>query len=671
MKPLLTSLREVWNRLSRLDVACIALVAAGLLLELLGISGTVFSFLEYLAVLAGLYLLFHFIAWWRSRLLWSLRNRLIVAYLLIAVVPVVSIVILGVMAARILYSQLGAYLLYEDIHRRIEMVADIAQHIAIAHETLPARIKESESESMLATESKAVHDKELPKLDISFSNDLSLLRNVAGSGKDSFAGLIQEPTPEGESLSLVSLRGIPNRKEARMVVLRVPFSTRGKDTSDFLGTIAPDLGAIQLNLMENYEGTATPGVLYRSGDKQYRVAKRIIASNRALQDPMFWFDSPVNVVSRLDAVFVGKDGAVDLVRPLLAVSNARPSRLSARIFTSLGELRGSYVIFFVLVLIIFLLIEAVAWTTGIVLTRRITRAVADLYRGTQYVQARDYSHRVQIEKQDQLGALADSFNKMTSSISELIEEETKRRRLENEISIAREVQNQLFPSTLPSVPGVEIEAICKAARSVSGDYYDFIQLSPTHVAIAIADISGKGISAALLMASLQAALRSQALTEGSETISTADLVARLNRHLVRNTGDDRFATFFIAVYDSSTRTLRYTNAGHLPSFLICNASSHLLDKGGMVLGVLDDYVYEQGVVQVAPDSILIGYSDGLVEPENVYGEEFGIARLKEAAVRVHHAAPLMVAESLMAAAEEWAGTPEQADDMTVIVARLR
>jgi sigma-B regulation protein RsbU (phosphoserine phosphatase) len=243
--------------------------------------------------------------------------------------------------------------------------------------------------------------------------------------------------------------------------------------------------------------------------------------------------------------------------------------------------------------------------------------------------------------------------------------------LENEISIAREVQNQLFPRTLPSVPGVEIEAICKAARSVSGDYYDFIQLSPTHVALAIADISGKGISAALLMASLQAALRSQLLTEGSDCLSTAELVARLNRHLVRNTGDDRFATFFIAVYDSVSRTLRYTNAGHLPAFLICHGSSKLLEEGGMVLGVLDDYVYEEGSLEIGPDALVIGYSDGLVEPENVYGEEFGIRRLKEAAIRLQGAAPLMVAESLMAAAEEWAGTPEQMDDMTVIVARLR
>jgi serine phosphatase RsbU (regulator of sigma subunit) len=585
--------------------------------------------------------------------------------LFIAFVPILSIFILVVMAARILYSQLGAYLLYEDIHHRIEMIADIAQHIAIAHRTLPPSITEKEAERILALQSAAVHDRELPGLDINFSSNLSLLSKVDKQGKNSFAGLLQEGDSGSALLSLISLRRIEDSKEPRVVVLRVPVN------ADFLNTIAPDLGVIQLNLMENYEGKEPAGVLYSSGDKQYRVANRIVASNRTLQAPLFWLDSPVNVVSRLDSADVAKDGAVDLARPLLAVFNARPSRLNARIFTSLGDLRKTYVIFFVLVGIIFLLIWAVAWTTGIVLTRRITRAVADLYKATQFVQAADFSHRIPVERLDQLGVLSDSFNQMTGSIGTLIEEQNKRQRLENEIFIAREVQNQLFPNTLPSVPGVEIEAICKAARSVSGDYYDFIQLSPTHVAIAIADISGKGISAALLMASLQAALRSQALTEGSESLSTAELVARLNKHLVRNTGDDRFATFFIAVYDSATRTLRYTNAGHLPSFLICNGSSHLLDKGGMVLGVVEDYSYEQGVLEVAPDSLLIGYSDGLVEPENVYGEEFGIARLREAAIRVQSAKPSMVAESLMAAAEEWAGTPEQADDMTVIVTRLR
>jgi sigma-B regulation protein RsbU (phosphoserine phosphatase) len=661
MKPFRANLKEVWSRLSRLDLASTAVAAGGLILALLGINGGPANFLKYLAVLAGVYLLFRLIGWWRNKLLWSLRNRLIVAYLFIAFVPILLIVALVLLAGRILYSQLGAYLLHEDINNRIEMISDIAEHIAIAHQTLPTGITEHESESILASQSRAVHDRELPGLRISFSDDVSLLRGISSGDKKKFAGLLQQ----GDSVSLTSLRSIPDRKGERVVTLRVPV------TPDFLNTVAPDLGAIQLNLMEPYTGGVQQGVIYTSGGEQYKVANRIVARNRALQSSMFWLDTTVDVVSSLNSAYVGKDGKVELLRPVLAVFNARPSRLTGRIFTSLGELRDSYLLLLIIIGIIFLLIEVAAFVTGFVLTRRITRAVADLYRGTQYVQARDYSHRVPIERRDQLGELADSFNKMTGSISDLIEEETKRRRLENEISIAREVQNQLFPSTLPSVPGVEIEAICKAARSVSGDYYDFIQLSPTHVAIAIADISGKGISAALLMASLQAALRSQMLTEGTEHLSTAELVARLNKHLVRNTGDDRFATFFIAVYDSATRTLRYTNAGHLPAFLICHGSAVLLDKGGMVLGVVDDYDYEEGSLEVGQEALLIGYSDGLVEPENVYGEEFGIRRLREAAVRLQGAAPLMVAESLMAAAEEWAGTPEQADDMTVIVARLR
>ena len=661
MRPFLASLKEIRGRLSWLDLTATAIAAAGLLLELLGINGGPFSFLKFLAVLAGLYLFVRLLGWWRNKLLWSLRNRLIVAYLFIAVVPILLIVALVGIAGRILYSQLGAYLLHEDIQQRIGMIKDISEHIAVAHGTLPAGIAREDSERILASQSHAVHDHELPGLSISFSEDRSLLHEISAPGKKSFAGLLQQ----GAALYLISLRAIPDPQDDRVITLRVPV------TPEFLATVAPDLGAIQLNLMERYTGGTQQGVIYSSGTEQYRVAGRIVARNRVLQDAAFWIDTPVNVVSSLNSVFIAKDGKVEMVRPVLAVFNARPSKLNSRIFASFGELRLFYLILFILAGVAFLLIEAAALVTGIVLTRRITKAVAELYGATQFVQRGDFSHRVQIEHRDQLGELGESFNQMTGSISTLIEEQNKRQRLENEISIAREVQNQLFPSTLPSVPGVEIEAICKAARSVSGDYYDFIQLSPTHVAIAIADISGKGISAALLMASLQAALRSQMLTEGSEHLSTADLVARLNKHLVRNTGDDRFATFFIGVYDSATRNLRYTNAGHLPSFLICNGSAHLLDKGGMVLGVVEDYDYEQGVLEVAPDSLLIGYSDGLVEPENVYGEEFGIPRLKEAAVRVHGAAPLMVAESLMAAAEEWAGTPEQADDMTVLVARLR
>jgi phosphoserine phosphatase RsbU/P len=655
-----SNLRTAWDRISRLDLVASLLALAGGLAYLFEVEGSISNYLKFVAVLAAIYLLYRLLAWGRSRLLWSLRSRLIVAGLFIAVVPVLLLVLLAVRSAGILYSQLASYLLYEDVQRRRDMLADIAEHIAAAHGALPASVTEAESERILAAQSHSVHDRELPGLTIEFSGDPAFLRKIAPN-RQFFGGLLQQ----GEALSIISIRAMQERRSLRVVTLRVPV------TEEFLASIAPDLGAIQLNLMQRYAGGARQGVLYTTNGAQYETTRRIVARNRFLQPAILWIDSAVNVVSRLDSTYVGTDGTVDPVHPVLAVFNARPSQLSSRMFSSLGELRDTYLIAFVLILIAFFVIETGALITGLVLTRQITKAVNELYRATQYVQSGDFSHRVRIERRDQLGDLGESFNLMTGSISGLIEEQKQRQRLENEISIAREVQDQLFPRTLPKVPGVEIEAICKAARAVSGDYYDFIQLSPTHLAIAIADISGKGISAALLMASLQAALRSQVLVAGSETMSTAELVSRLNKHLVRNTGDDRFATFFIAVYDSATRNLRYTNAGHLPSFLISKDSALHLDKGGMVLGVVDDYCYEEGVVIVPPDSLLVGYSDGLVEPENVYGEEFGIRRLQQAAVHVQGEPPRVVAESLMTAAEEWAGTPEQADDMTVVVARLR
>ena len=669
-----TQLREVWRRMSRLDLAAFAMLLAGGVATAVPSEGRIFSFLKFLGILAGIYLLFRLIGWGRSRLLWSLRNRLIVAYLFIAVVPILLILTFVVLAGQFLYQQLGAYLLYEDLNRRIEMLADISEHIAAAHGTLLRGITQEEAERILAAQSHAVHDRELLGLSIEFSDDDSLLRKVA-EGKNSFAGLLQEERKRGRDvdsvdsnccLSLVSLRAIEMTKGIRIVKLRIPV------TPEFLATIAPDLGAVQLNLTQQYDGKVQSGVIYSTGGAQYEAAGYIPARNRKLQPAGFWLEPSVDVVSRLeDAVFVARDGTKGKPRPVFAVFSARPSQLNGRMFTTLGELRNFYLQIFAVFAIVFLLIWIGAFITGVVLTRQITKAVADLYNATQYVQSGDFTHRVRIERRDQLGVLGESFNQMTGSISGLIEEQKKRQRLENEIFIAREVQNQLFPQTLPHVPGVEIEAICKAARSVSGDYYDFIQLSPTHLAIAVADISGKGISAALLMASLQAALRSQMLVEGSERMSTAELVSRLNKHLVRNTGDDRFATFFIAVYDSATRMLRYTNAGHLPSFLISKDSAVHLDKGGMVLGVVEECCYEEGSIAVPRDALLVGYSDGLIEPENVYGEEFGIKRLRQAAVYVQESSPRVVAEALMAAAEEWAGTPEQADDMTVVVARLR
>ena len=183
----LLNLRKLWRRLSRPDLAAIVLFLAGGAAYLMDLSGSAFNFLKFFAVLAGIYLLFRLVAWGRNRLLWSLRNRLIVAGLFIAVVPVFLLLLLAARSAGILYSQLASYLLYEDIQRRKDMLADIAAHIAAAHSTLPRGISEAESERVLAAQSHSVHDRELPGLTIQFSNDSTLLRN-----RQIFAGLVQQ-----------------------------------------------------------------------------------------------------------------------------------------------------------------------------------------------------------------------------------------------------------------------------------------------------------------------------------------------------------------------------------------------------------------------------------------------------------------------------------------------
>jgi phosphoserine phosphatase RsbU/P len=660
MTPTRPNLSQLWRRLSRPDLAAIVFVVVGLAAAISGHFGGLFSFAKFVGLLSAGYLSFRVMSWWRNRLLWSLRNRLIVAYLFIAVVPVLLLLTLAVLAGQILYSQLGGYLLYEEIHSRLGNMADSAANIAAAERTLPASISDKVVEDALDAQIHVAYAKELPGLKIEFHADPRLLARVAGPNAKEFTGILQS----GGQIHLIAMREVESARGKNLVELSL------RVTPDFLETVASDLGPIQVTALQRADGEDSANAVLL-GNVRYRFQNRISTRHRTLQLPNYWFDPLIEGFSKLDATYLEPGEKAGEKQPVFASFTARPSVLNGRIFSSLGEFGSSRVLGFELVAGVLLLIEIVALITGIVLTRAITSAVDELYRATQQVQEGDLTHKVKIERRDQLGILGESFNLMTDSIVSLIEEQKQRQRLENEISIAREVQNQLFPQRMPSVPGVEIEAICKAARTVSGDYYDFIQLSETRIAIAIADISGKGISAALLMASLQAALRSQLLAPGSESMSTAELVSRLNRHLVRNTGDDRFATFFVAVYDSATRLLRYTNAGHLPSFCICGDHAIYLDKGGMVLGVFEDYAYEEGSEAVPPDAILVGYSDGLVEPENVYGEEFGIQRLRDAAIRLNASSPRAIAQGMMQSAEEWAGTPEQADDMTVIVARMR
>jgi phosphoserine phosphatase RsbU/P len=646
-----------WKSLSKLDwlalaLCVIGLAAAGNAVRNLPAAG----FFRLLGVLAIVYVLYRFWSRWREELLWSLRNRLILAYLFLGVVPTVLLLILASMLGQILYSQLGAYLLYHDIEDRVAIMSSLAATQA----SLPASLDEKAREKALTQQAELSVGQKMPKPRVNFEVMPKFFPEMAGPAGHSFSGLIQS----GNQLRLVGMRELENSQGKRIVEVSIPFD------SELLENVAPDLGPIEITLAQTVEDEAGKNSV-RIGTKNYRKLDKILTHKRELLPAESWLDPVVEGFSKLEAVYVSPEEKVEHAHPVFAFYKARRSQLNHRIFSSVGEFGGARVFQIQLLAVVFLVIELAALIIGVVLAKAITKTISELYRATQFVREGNFSHRVAVERKDQLGVLGESFNLMTSSINRLVDEQKQLQRLENEILIAREVQDQLFPRGFPKVEGLEIEAICKAARSVSGDYYDFIQLDPTHVAIALGDISGKGISAALLMASLQAALRSQLLTPGSEHLSTAELVGRLNKHLVRNTGEDRFATFLVAVYDMESRKLRYTNAGHLPGFCLSDSKSMHLDVGGMVLGIVDDYPYQEGVVDVPRDAVFIAYSDGLVEPENAYGEEFGVSRLEAAAQRVRQGDPKRIATALMTAAEEWSGSPEQADDMTVIVAKLK
>jgi sigma-B regulation protein RsbU (phosphoserine phosphatase) len=656
-------LRFVWRRLSRLDRVALAVVLLYLLYRILGrfqVSLPANSFIGLLAFLALAYLAVRLLAWARERLLWRLRNRLIVAYIFIAVVPVLLLLAMAALSTYILYWQLGAYIIYDDVQQRLgelEHVGDAVLATLISGG--PVSAERFSTPGVTAMLESARRD--LPNLQLELNTGKELLARPGHAESSSFRGLVQVQ----EKLWLRAVIGRPSPSGRVIVSASVPV------TPGLLESLAPEMGPIRVNVTQSAEASDSESTV-RIGVDRYKLLRggAVATRRRELQKAASWLDYAVEGVAKLDAV---TSAGADTSNPVLVSFVARPSALNHRLFSSLGEIASATINALFFIGVLFLMIEAAALVAGIMLTRTITHTVSELYEATQHVGRGDFTQRVRIQQKDQLGTLAESFNSMTSSISTLIEEQRQRQRLENELSIARQVQEQLFPQSVPSIPGIEVEAICRAARMVSGDYYDFLRVGPSRLGLVIADISGKGISAALLMANLQAALRSQVLLDGgsSAAVDTAATVKLLNRHLYINTSDERYATLFYAVYDAETLTLSYTNAGHLPPLYIAGDSVTKLDRGGTVVGLMDGVEYEQGSIQLEPGSLLVAYSDGLIEPENVYGEEFGAKRLLEVALRNRNGSPRGIAEALMAGVEEWASSPEQSDDMTVIVARRK
>ncbi|HEY2171616.1 MAG TPA: SpoIIE family protein phosphatase [Candidatus Angelobacter sp.] len=617
----------------------------------------------FLGWAAFLLLLVLAMRWLRDNVMWSVRNRLIVTYLFIGGVPVTLAVAIALLSGYLVLGDLAIFSTVSEIKveaNRLSAANVAAEEEITRHSSTPEKI--------------AVADKSFPGRSITILPASS----VPGWIKDGFSGLVNE---KGH----IYLRAANSHQDSRgpaMVISSVLLDQK------FLAKVANKVGPLtlyssdtELNGDEKSVKNAASNVQEAAGP----VTRDRISAG-AVSEPVMALDLEFPFAGSIQVM----DWANGSLRTRLLIGTTRLSTVYSYLTGSVGI--GSIAIVSALIglAIAFVIVVLIALLIGIGLTRKITYSVANLYRATQHINRGDFSHRIDVRAKDQLAALQVSFNSMTDNLEKLIAEQKEKERLQSELEIAHEVQAQLFPRSNVGTSTLELHGICRPARIVSGDYYDFLSYGPEQVMVAVGDISGKGISAALLMATIHSAVRAyeqeQLVSVGMAAAygtnsrvaafearvappSPAQMLWLLNRHLFQSTQPEKYATLFLGFYDDEKRRLTYANAGHLPPIVLsADGAVRRLQTGGTVVGLFPDCEYAEETVELYPGDIFIAFSDGITEPENEFGE-YGEDRLIET-VAAHRLQPLeRITEHVISAVQDWIGSTEQPDDITVVLAR--
>jgi serine phosphatase RsbU (regulator of sigma subunit) len=329
-----------------------------------------------------------------------------------------------------------------------------------------------------------------------------------------------------------------------------------------------------------------------------------------------------------------------------------------------------------LIAITFALGFAYAWGMylSLRLSKRIVTVIDTLSHAAHRIGMGDFSVRIQVTEEDQLGSLVASFNAMTSHLESLREQERYRVVLERDITLAREIQKYLYPRSAPTLLDATVSGMTRPARIVSGDLYDFFSFSNYEVGLLCADVSGKGMSAALMMAHLQAVAHGRMLTldQPSARPSPSAFAAMLNRDLCGRFGDNRYVTMFYGEYDSSSGLLRYINAGHCRPIVISETGEvTAFSNGDLPIGLFIETTYQELQLTLSRGCAIVVYSDGLVDALNSSGEEFGEQRLVDHCRSLPKGATAQqICTSLSQRTAEWSAAVEQFDDITILVLRV-
>ncbi len=321
------------------------------------------------------------------------------------------------------------------------------------------------------------------------------------------------------------------------------------------------------------------------------------------------------------------------------------------------------------------MIEVTALVMGLALARSITGAVHELFVGTEHVRKGDFGHRIVVGTRDQLGELADSFNAMTGSVKNLLQEAAEKKRLEEELRIARRMQMSLLPRDTTTIAGVTVSATSLPAREVGGDYYEFIPLGDRQLGILVADVSGKGTSAAFYMAELKGVILALSQTH----LSPKQLLIEVNRIMAPHIDDGSFITMMYVILDLERNLLTYARAGHTPLIYVRGDAdvpkAEVLAPGGLVVGLNGfhpqfDELIEEDSLPVGRGDVAVLFTDGITEAMNDVSDLFGEERLRQL-VESHAAlsAPSL-REQILDAVKAFVGDADQHDDMTLVLLKV-
>ena len=626
------------------------------------------------AIVGGLVVLWRVSRVVRLRILWRVRRKLILSYFFIGVVPAALILLFFLIVGALTLLSFSSYLVKEklaDLQAQGRVYADMAA-VELQQTRTATEVRD------LLTRKATAGARTYPGLSIALlpmngdtrTEPLFVGAWAHGAPPTRVPGWLLRQGPAAVVLPVLDPSGVA--AGARLIVRSVAWVGE-VDSARRAVVIDLPLDDAAADHVREETGIRLGGVIRVNSPSEVpcEVPSSGVESGERAPLSLVWFNLlDVTNWESGNACKIGLQIEPSLVHLYRRITEAQA--------LSGGLTFGEFMLVMLLVIGgLFLVIQTVALVMGVSLARSITGAIHELFEGTRRVQAEDLSHRVRVRSRDQFGALASSFNSMIENIEELLEQKVVKERLQQELQIARDIQTSLLPSETLRRGDVTLAAACRPAREIGGDYCDFFPLDDDRIGLLVADVSGKGASAALYMAELKGLMLALSKTHQSPRA----LLGEVNRVLSDNLGRTSFVTMTYAVLDLRRRTLTHARAGHTPLIHLRAGDAfprtRLLAPEGLVLGVrmasvrakFEGLLREQ-TFTLSPGDVVVLFTDGISEAMNGVRDLYGEDRLCLCVEEHADLEPDALCDEIFESVREFADGAEQHDDMTMIVLKV-